>query len=109
MKNKTLTNFIVSNHIKSRFDEICRVSGRTRTSVLVELMEKYTLSQGKALATRNEEFLNVDQELERSRRIMGFKEFLADQAAKEEAARQNASDPSLEPPSPIISDGHDGW
>lgn len=109
MGTKTLTNFIVPDHIKSRFDEVCRASGRTRTSVLVEMMENYTLSQGRILADRNEEFEKVDQTLEKSRRMMGFKEFLAHEARKEEIARQNRSYSSFDLPSPMMSDGRDEW
>jgi len=109
MGTKTLTNFIVPDHIKSRFDEVCRASGRTRTSVLVEMMENYTLSQGRVLADRNEELEKVDQTLEKSRRMMGIKEFLADPDSKEEMARQNRSYPSFDMPSPMMSDGHEDW
>lgn len=109
MGTKTLTNFIVPDHIKSRFDEVCRASGRTRTSVLVEMMENYTLSQGRVLAARTEEIEMIDQALEKSRRMMGCKEFLAHEARKEEMARQNRSYSSFDLPSPMMSDGHAEW
>lgn len=87
----TLINFNVPEGIRHRFDEVCRASGRTRTSVLVELMESYVLTQGKVLADRHVEIRKVDQTLEEIRRIMGFKEFLAHQASKQEIACQTPS------------------
>jgi hypothetical protein len=73
------------------------------------MMEHYTLSQSKVLADRNKEFEKIDQTLEKSRRMMGFKEFLAHQTGKEEMARQNRPYSSFDPPSPMMSDGHDEW
>ena len=47
-----LTNFNVPSTTRSRFDQICQMSGRTRTSVLVELMEDYVLTKGPAISDR---------------------------------------------------------
>lgn len=47
-----LTNFNVPSTIRSKFDQICQISGRTRTSVLVELMEDYVLTKGPAITDR---------------------------------------------------------
>lgn len=55
----TLINFNVPLSIRHRFDEVCRASGRSRTSVLVELMESYVLTQGKVLADRHVEIRKV--------------------------------------------------
>jgi hypothetical protein len=72
-------------------------------------MENYTLSQGKALAVRNEEIERVDQALEKSRKIMSFKEFLADHAREEQIARHYGSDRDFTPPSMFMSDGQGDW
>lgn len=109
MKEPTLTNFNAPVALRNRFDEVCRASGRTRTSVLVELMENYTLSQGKVLATRNAEIQQVDQVLEESRRMMSFKEFLSYQARRERIAGHSRSDSDFGPPSMFMSDGHGDW
>lgn len=105
----SLINFNVPESVRHRFDEVCRASGRTRTSVLVELMENYTLSQGKVLAVRNEEIEKVDQTLDKSRKMMRFKEFLADQAREEQIARHYGSDRDFGPPSMFMSDGQGDW
>ena len=93
----TLINFNVPHGIRHRFDEVCRASGRTRTSVLVELMESYVLTQGKVLADRHTEIRKVDQTLSEIRQLMGFKEFLAHQARKDEIAPQKPPEPEFSP------------
>jgi hypothetical protein len=93
----TLINFNVPEGIRHRFDEVCRASGRTRTSVLVEMMESYVLTQGKALADRHVEIRKVDQTLSEIRQLMGFKEFLAHHASKEQIAAQKPSEPEFSP------------
>jgi hypothetical protein len=53
MKSEPIqTNFNVSSITRNKFDQICRLSGRTRTSVLVELMENYVLNKGPVLSDR---------------------------------------------------------
>ena len=76
MKNQSLTNFNVPITTRTRFDQICELTGRTRTSVLVELMERHIIEQGKVLESRNRQIEKVDDTLRKSRRIMSFKEFL---------------------------------
>jgi hypothetical protein len=51
-QSKILTNFHAPSNTRSQFDQICQMSGRTRTSVLVELMEDYVLTKGPALSDR---------------------------------------------------------
>jgi hypothetical protein len=63
METTLLTNFNVPIPLRSRFDAICQASGRTRTSVLVELMTDYILRQSQQLAARNHRFQIVDQML----------------------------------------------
>ncbi|MFO3797456.1 MAG: hypothetical protein ACK8QZ_09275, partial [Anaerolineales bacterium] len=67
------------------------------------------LTQSKVLADRHGEITKVDQTLSEIRKIMGFKEFLAHHRGKEEIALQNGSFSSFDPPSPMMSDGHDEW
>jgi hypothetical protein len=105
----TLTNFNTPISLKRRFDDVCRASGRTRTSVLVELMENYTMAQGKVLATRNDELQKVDQTLEKSRRIMSFKEFLAAESGDGVTRGHRNSTPDFDLPSPFMSDGREDW
>jgi predicted DNA-binding protein len=109
MTNTTLTNFNVPLRTRKRFDEVCHASGRTRTSVLVELMEGFILQQGPVLAERTKRLQEVDHSIRENRRIMGFKEFLAYQSAKEEGAVQGRYNPDSDLPDPMFSDGQDDW
>lgn len=60
MKNHTLTNFNVPVVTKDRFDKVCEISGRTRTSVLIELMERHIVDQTDFLQSRNDLFDRID-------------------------------------------------
>ncbi|OYU36363.1 MAG: hypothetical protein CFE35_03395 [Novosphingobium sp. PASSN1] len=58
-----LINFIAPSATKTRFDGICQISGRTRTSVLVELMNDFILSQADLLTHRSRQFDLIDTAL----------------------------------------------
>lgn len=60
MLKHTLTNFNVPIITKERFDRVCQISGRTRTSVLIELMERYVFDQVDVIETRNRQFDRID-------------------------------------------------
>ena len=76
MKDLSLTNFNVPIGTRERFDRICELNGRTRTSVLIELMEPYIVKQREVIETRNREIKKIDETLRKTRRLMSFKEFL---------------------------------
>ena len=95
MKNQSLTNFNVPITTRTRFDQICELTGRTRTSVLVELMERHIIEQGKVLESRNREIEKVDDTLRRSRRIMSFKEFLRSNHQPNRIGRQRGLKPDV--------------
>lgn len=59
--HSSLINFNVSDRLRSQFDAVCRASGRTRTSVLIELMADYVLSQGEALEARAEAMARIER------------------------------------------------
>jgi hypothetical protein len=60
-KPATLINFNAPDPIRVRFDKVCQLSGRTRTSVLVELMNAYVISKGNELKDENEKYQLIDQ------------------------------------------------
>ena len=60
-KPATRINFNVPDPIRVRFDKVCQLSGRTRTSVLVELMNTYVTTKGNELKEENEKYLLIDQ------------------------------------------------
>lgn len=61
--NSVPINFNVPMTIKTRFDGICHLSGKTRTSVLVDLMTNFILSQSELLNHRNRQFDLIDKVL----------------------------------------------
>lgn len=61
--NTTLTTFNAPVDTRSRFDSLCQMTGRTRTSVLVELMDTYVRSRGPDLLRIKEELIRIDQTL----------------------------------------------
>lgn len=109
MTQTTLTNFNVPSRTRQRFDEVCHASGRTRTSVLVELMEQFILNQGPVLAERAKRFQEVDHSIRENRRIMGFKGIWADQSAKVGSSISRRSEFDLVPLNPMFSDGQVDW
>jgi hypothetical protein len=67
MELSTLTNFNVPITTRKRFDVICHASGRTRTSVLVELMTNYVLEEGKLPPTND-----ILDHLEKQNQVMAL-------------------------------------
>ena len=66
IENVTLTNFNVPTGIRDRFDRVCRISGRTRTSVLIEMMEDYIIHQGSVLKERSRRIRRIDRKLDQT-------------------------------------------
>jgi len=95
MKIQSLTNFNAPITTRTRFDQICELSGRTRTSVLIELMERHIIEQGKVLESRNRQIEKVDDTLRKSRRIMSFKEFLRSNPQPNRNGRQKGLKPDI--------------
>lgn len=62
-QSSVLVNFNVPNSTKHRFDKVCHLTGRTRTSVLVELMNGYILSQSDHLNLLSNRLDQIDQAL----------------------------------------------
>ena len=60
-EHRRLLNFNVPNSTRSRFDGMCRLNGRTMTSVLVELMDEYVLGQTAEVSKRNQQLLEADR------------------------------------------------
>lgn len=104
-----LTNFNAPLQIRQRFDAICRVSGRTRTSVLVDLMESYVISQGDKLAERESRFDRVDQTLEEIRLRNGSRTFGMDLIEELQSDVHTRSNPSSGPIPIRYSDGQEEW
>lgn len=80
--NKVLVNFLIEKPDKIRFDEICRLSGKTRTQVLVDLVRRHVIEAGFELDERLKEMGRIDEILgtyheqtERQKRLADEMEF----------------------------------
>lgn len=109
MDETILTNFNVPFSIRQRFDDVCHASGRTRTSVLVELMDDYVLSQGKLLANRASELMRVEQSISETRRNFAFDRNMGERAKRDRFAVQTRPGSEFELPEPMMSDGQEEW
>jgi hypothetical protein len=106
---KILMNFNVSRSIKERFDLICRENGRTMTSVLVELMTNYLISEGTRLADRQALLPDIDAALQKSRGLRDSHREMYHDDQFTHSARQTWADDDLGLPSPMLSDGREDW
>ena len=106
---KSLTNFNAPVTVLQRFDAICHASGRTRTSVLVELMTDYILHQSQHLATRNHKFQMVDELLGENSVSKGERSFPSNQTLASRNTTQTRSNREFNLPDFLVSDGQGGW
>ncbi len=60
----TLINFNAPNSTRQRFDKVCQLVGRTRTSVLVELMNGYILTKANEITANNQKMKLIDGHIE---------------------------------------------
>lgn len=109
MANTTLTNFNVPFGTRKRFDEVCRASGRTRTSVLVELMTYHILKEGRRLTDQQSELEQIDAAIGKSRSVKRFSDWGYPDGNPHPPGRLGRSDQEFDLPEPLRSDGWDGW
>ena len=62
--SKTLVNFLVEQADLDRFDSVVSMLGRTRTSVLTEMMRMFCTEQVVAVEQRNRKLEQLNQALE---------------------------------------------
>ena len=109
MDETQLTNFNVPLPTRKRFDAICRASGRTRTSVLVELMTDHILKEGRRLTDQQSELEQIDSAIGKSRSVKRFSDWGYPDGNPHPPARLGRSDQEFDLPEPLRSDGWDGW
>jgi hypothetical protein len=104
-----LTNFNVPIDTRRRFDAICHASGRTRTSVLVELMTNYILEEGKQLLERQKKLGDLDIRFQESLGLRSSPNKMETSHRSIHSHRQTWGDQEYDLPDPIYSDGRDDW
>ena len=109
MDTSYLTNFKAPIDTRNRFDAICHASGRTRTSVLVELMTDYILNQSQQLVTRNHRFQLVDRMLEDNRASNDDGSLPSSSSPLSRNRNQKRSNHDFELPDFFVSGGQGNW
>jgi hypothetical protein len=109
MDHTILTNFNVPAHIRQRFDAVCHASGRTRTSVLVEMMERYVIDQSKALACKARQLGDADRIIEENRALSRPNDDWGEVPGSSLYGSQTRAKSIFEPDSPFMDDGLEGW
>ena len=109
MEHITLTNFNAPVATRRRFDAICHASGRTRTSVLVDLMTDYVLQQSQQLFNRDRQLERIDRQLEENSALKGNRSPPGDPTRSCRTVSQTRSYGEFEPPEFLVSDGQEGW
>lgn len=99
---KTLVNFLVEQGDLDRFDAVVSMLGRTRTSVLIEMIKTYCTEQVIAVEQRNRKLEQLNQALTQQHVL---------QAQANHAHQINRplwhDDADFGLPSPFMSDGHE--
>jgi hypothetical protein len=109
MEAITLTNFNVPITTRRRFDAICHASGRTRTSVLVELMTRYVLEEGRRLVERQKELGDLDVRFQESLGLKGSCDQMDACHRSTRFVQERRGDTEFDLPDPIYSDGQGDW
>lgn len=109
MEAVQLTNFNVPSDTRRRFDAICNASGRTRTSVLVELMTNYVLEEGRRLIERQKELGDLDKRFQESLGLTGRRANVETSNRTGHSPQQTWGDREFDLPEAIYSDGWEDW
>ncbi len=109
MDETQLTNFNVPLPTRKRFDAICRASGRTRTSVLVELMTDHILKEGRRLTDQQSELEQIDAAIGKSRSVKRFLDWAYPEGPDISPAPIRRPDREFDLPQPLRSDGWEEW
>ncbi len=104
-----LMNFNVPLTTRKRFDAICHANGRTRTSVLVELMTKHVLEEGRRLIERREALGDLDKLFQDSPGLTGSNGGLDRPHRTVPSPWQTQVSRESDLPSSFYSDGREEW
>ena len=99
---KTLVNFLIEEAELDRFDSVVSMLGRTRTSVLIEMMKMFCTEQVEAVEQRNRKLEQLNQALTQQHML---------QAQADHSLLRNRpvwrEENDYTPPSLFMTDGHD--
>ena len=72
--DKILINFQIPVQMKNRFDAVCEMTGKSKTSVLNSLVEEYIFDQLKDEEQKMNKLLAIDTGIQK-RKLMRFRDF----------------------------------
>lgn len=104
-----LINFNVPTPVREQFDAICRVRGRTRTSVLLDLMNSYIFDQSKLLAEQAHRMAALDMALGQCFDVNLNRSEACHNVPCDRPALKIAGNSEFEPFGWLHSDGQDNW
>lgn len=107
--HSSLVNFNAPIAVRKRFDALCMANGRTRTSVLLELMTNYVLEEGKRMEERHRQLVDFDIRFQESPGLMGSYREMYDHHHSSVSPKQPRGDKEFDLPDPIYSDGQGYW
>lgn len=105
----SLVNFNAPIDVRKRFDAICNANGRTRTSVLVELINNYILQEGRRLIKRQEELGVLDKRFQESMGLNGSNHRNDVYHQSTHPPLHQWGDKEFDLPALIYSDGQGDW
>lgn len=77
MKNKkVLINFQMPASTKERFDRFCEITGKSKTSVLISLVEDHLVYQISEIEQKVNNIRALDNQIVRHAKVMRFKDFI---------------------------------
>lgn len=70
--NKTLINFHIRNELKEQLDASCHILNRSRTSVLIDLIEAFIIDSESKIAQETKRKLDLQEAATKALRFKGF-------------------------------------
>lgn len=107
--SRSLVNFNAPIVLRKRFDALCYANGRTRTSILLELMNNYVHEEGRRLIERQKELGDLDKRFQESLGLQCSSKAVATYHRSIHSPQQTWGDREFDLPEAIYSDGLENW
>lgn len=107
--HSSLVNFNAPIAVRKRFDALCMANGRTRTSVLLELMQNYVLAEAKRLAALEQELCSLDEYFQKSQVLNKVHQHSLQKPQNCNSFWENKGSHENDLPTSFFSDGLEEW
>ena len=61
--NTILVNFNIPNSLNNRFSSVCKIMGKTKTSIFIQVIEQFVISAPSQIERRNETMSRIDDSI----------------------------------------------